>query len=179
MKVPLSGCLGNCPEKMSNPLNPLPTPAEESRSGVHVRGPLMLGKIPLHPFSGGRIFVVDQIILNIEFELETQLGQWTAAQFTNSKGDMVVPSRVSRLIRVALSFFAMSCQPEELQPLMFDHAGFVVAALQFWDGLGREEVQQAFAIYDRKEHEVREAQVEVVRRGRKKATAGDAGSRQD
>jgi len=141
-------------------------PNEDNRANAHVRGPITLGKFTLHPFSAGRIYVVEQVIRNLEFELAAKLGDWTAAKRmvkdADGKPRDLEPSRIARSTRVMLTFFAMSRDEDALAEILFDHAAFLRAAVKWWNGLRAADALKAGELYEARAHELADAEVEVI-----------------
>ena len=136
---------------------PAPDPA-----AVHVRGPVILGGKPLHRFAGARIFAVNNICRNLDFESDARLGEWKAGAFKNSEGDKVTPSRVAQSTRMMLTFYLMTLDKAGVQAVMFDSGEVLTAALEFWDTLPMAEISKAQTLYDTALSEIEDAEIEVV-----------------
>lgn len=144
---------------------------------VHIRGPVTLGGKTLHRFAGARIFAVNNICRNLDFEADARLGEWKNGAFKNSKGETVTPSRVAQSTRMMLTFYLMTLDKAGVQSVMFDSEQVLSAALAFWDTLTMDEISRAQTLYDTALSEIEDAEVEVV--PEKGATAKKATTHQD
>lgn len=145
-----------------DPTNPKPQPPAPDPAAVHVRGPVVLAGKTLHRYSGARIFAVNNICRNLDFEADARLGEWKGGAFVNSKGETVTPSRVAQSTRMMLTFYLMTLDRAAVQAVMFDSEQVLAAALAFWDTLTMAEIERAQKLYDTALSEIEDAEVEVV-----------------